>query len=283
MRTLTLAIGLFAVAPAALCHDLWLMPERFATPVGKPLAVFVDVGVKFPIGESPTRADRIDQFTATHVDARADLTNLRVTDTSLVGDLAADAPGLWIVSCTVKPRYIELEPAKFDEYLVDDGLAEIHEIRKAAGALARPGRERYARAVKTFLRVTAPPSEKVDASVAHAATAPEASTGFDRVLGTRVELVPLRDPTALVAGSKLRARVLFDGKPLARHAVSSGRESAPSRFVETVETDANGEAEFALADRGRWYLRTVQMIAAPKDDPDVDWLSFWSTLTFEVR
>ncbi len=286
MRIRHVAIAFVLLLPAASVawsHDLWLMPERFASAVKRPLSVLVDVGVKFPTGESPTRADRVDSFIARHGDTKLDLTGLRVTDTSLVGDFTPVETGLWTIDCTLKPRFIELEPAKFDEYLLEDGLADVLALRKERGVADRAGRERYARAVKTFVRVEPDPADRKTSAARPAEARAEPLPGFDRVSGTRIELVPLSDPTALAPGDTLRVRLLFDGKPLAKRSISSGREHAEARFVETRETDEHGEAAFTIAENGRWYLRTVHMIGAPEGDADVDWLSFWATMTFQVR
>jgi hypothetical protein len=32
---------------------------------------------------------------------------------------------------------------------------------------------------------------------------------------------------------------------------------------------------------GRWYLRLIQMVAS--EEPEIDYVSLWATLTFEVQ
>ncbi len=53
-----------------------------------------------------------------------------------------------------------------------------------------------------------------------------------------------------------------------------------SRRVKTV-TDSDGRATLIMGESGRWYLRTIHMVRLP-EDPEAEWESFWSTLTFEV-
>ena len=47
-------------------------------------------------------------------------------------------------------------------------------------------------------------------------------------------------------------------------------------------TDAEGRFEFALPFAGRWMLNAVHMVAAT-DSPEVEWDSFWGSLTFELQ
>jgi uncharacterized GH25 family protein len=47
-------------------------------------------------------------------------------------------------------------------------------------------------------------------------------------------------------------------------------------------TDSNGQASVVLVEAGRWYLRALHVIRLP-DDPEAQWESFWTTITFEVE
>ncbi|MCG8467619.1 MAG: DUF4198 domain-containing protein, partial [Gemmatimonadetes bacterium] len=58
-------------------------------------------------------------------------------------------------------------------------------------------------------------------------------------------------------------------------------EGGHDEAVET-RTDADGVAVIPLGAGGRWYIRTIHM-SEPTTESEVDYVSNWATLTFEVR
>jgi hypothetical protein len=48
-----------------------------------------------------------------------------------------------------------------------------------------------------------------------------------------------------------------------------------------TRTDAEGKATLKLDRGGLWYARLIHMVPA-QDDPDYQWRSFFSTMTFTV-
>ncbi len=99
--------------------------------------------------------------------------------------------------------------------------------------------------------------------------------------GLRMEIVPQASPHALRRGATLRVVVLFEGEPLPDVTVVGGRAGTPAHRVRAV-TDSNGGASVLLEEAGRWYLRALHVIRL-QDDPQADWESFWTTITFEVQ
>lgn len=113
--------------------------------------------------------------------------------------------------------------------------------RARRGESAKPGRERYRRSIKAILQV---------------GEVPEASTPAPA--GQRLEIVPLMNPYAVGAGAVLEMRVLFEGKPLAHHAIFAETRSGPKR---TMRTDAEGRASLTLDMAGMWLVRLVHLRA----------------------
>jgi uncharacterized GH25 family protein len=71
----------------------------------------------------------------------------------------------------------------------------------------------------------------------------EHKSGYDRVVGHRLEIVPQADPFTLKADEKLPVLVLFDGKPLVGEEVEAGDETVlmwPD--IEKPKTNAKGMA-----------------------------------------
>ena len=96
-----------------------------------------------------------------------------------------------------------------------------------------------------------------------------------------MEIVPQAPPRPLRRGATFRVVVLFEGEPLPDVTVVGGRAGTSAHRVRAV-TDSNGEASVVLEEAGRWYLRALHVIRL-QDDPQADWESFWTTITFEVQ
>src|SRR2546428_11812687 len=71
---------------------------------------------------------------------------------------------------------------QFNDYLLEDGLPQIHALRQARGELDRPSVERYQKWAKALLRRPGPGSAGLQA------------------VGPRFEIVPPADPGALEPG-----------------------------------------------------------------------------------
>ncbi len=92
----------------------------------------------------------------------------------------------------------------------------------------------------------------------------DASKGYDRILGQRLELVPLSDPFAVKPGDELAFRVLLDGKPAAFDAVYAtydGFCDIPGAWAFTAPPVAHGEARVKIGAPGLWVVR----VAVPVD------------------
>ena len=83
-----------------------------------------------------------------------------------------------------------------------------------------------------------------------------AATGFDRVVGMRVELVPVENPFAAKVGGTLPVRVLFDGKPVADAGleIGDGVTVMKEEKIPRYKSDANGIARVPIARRGWQHI-----------------------------
>jgi len=180
------------------------------------------------------------------------------------GRVRIAAGGLTIVSYTNNPAYLELEPGKFDSYLVEEGLEKIVQLRKERGEQEKRSRELYSRCAKSLL----------------AAGGGEAAvTGHDRVLGLALELIPAMNPYAMTGKGPFEVSLLFRGKPVEGVLIVALNETDPARKL-AGRTDAAGHARLDLWGPGVWLIKAVHMIAS--DGSPADWESFWASLTFRI-
>jgi len=91
--------------------------------------------------------------------------------------------------------------------------------------------------------------------------------------GIKLDIVPQKNPFNLRPGEALPLKVYFGGKPLSGATIEGDHEKV-------AVTDKEGAANVTLK-KGRQLL-TVERKEPIKDDPDADFMSVTTTLTFEV-
>jgi hypothetical protein len=249
---------LFLVVVAPLCaHDLYLMPRQFRPAPGDSLLISAHVGDGFPESEGPLDPQRLVE---SRWSTGESIEGWRILGKATHVVTQPSGPGSRYAVITTKPRRIELVPAKFESYLREEGLASILEWRERHQEAGSPGRELYSKYAKTLVTVG------------------EASNGWRQPAGVAIEFVPEKDPACLRPGEILPVRLLLHGRPLedTQVAVSwDGGHRVAGR------TDAAGRIVVPIEAAGRHRLRSVTMKRVGPGK-DVDWESFWASLTFEV-
>jgi hypothetical protein len=205
------------------------------------------VGEHFEGETVPRRRGRIERFFARSATGEREVPGQDNRDPA--GVLAIRDSGTTVIAYRSRPLRIELEAAKFEQYLREEGLENVIETRKARGQSARPGIEIYSRAVKSLLQAGG-------------------GDPVDQELGLRLEVIRRGD----------RFQIRFEGKPLPNALVVAVRRGA-SRAPLKARTDAAGMVAFPKLSKGEWLVKTVHMIPAPAA-VDADWESLWTSLTF---
>jgi len=265
MRRRVLACGAAAMlAAGALGHDFWIRPVAFRVGVGEVVRAGLLVGEKLQGETRPFRADRVVAFTI--LGASTDLKPARLESAEgadPAGTFTPSKPGLHVIAYEGKESTITLEPEKFEAYLREEGLEHIIRRREEMGEKDKPGREAYARFAKAFVVV----GDLVEGP-------------WQVRCHTACEIVPLSNPLAEAKGGVRRFRVMRNDAPMANAKVVGRAEKAPLEAV-TGLTNASGEVDLALTHTGMWLITSVAMDRA-KDRTDVDWVSAWASLTFEI-
>jgi rhodanese-related sulfurtransferase len=247
----------------AQSHDLWIVPPESALP--NTTATFrAYSGMDFPKGVSPVdpanfKSRRILLPEGTYVEliAAGSEENAGLLTHPL------DSPGIYIATVQTEPKLIALDANAFNAYLVSDGLPHIYQLRSDEGTLDRPSRERYSKSPKALVQVGQ-------------------GGGGDpcRVLGLPLEVVPLQNPFDRTVGDTLRVKVLFQGQALADAHLGWDHPDDGEPASGTVRTDANGEAFVPIRQLGLMTIRLTHMTRPNAED--VEWESFWTTLTFRI-
>jgi uncharacterized GH25 family protein len=256
--------GLLALTGAtAAGHDLWLIPPEAAA-AKKPVRVQASVGMDFPVSVFAADTERYPaKFVVGPEGAKLPLASAGKKDLLALLEFTPEKSGIHAVAVETRPKIIELEADRFNEYLVTDGLPHIFRLRAKEKTLDQPAVERYRKSPKALVRVG------------------DGNDGpWDKVLGLPLEIIPQHNPFLLKVGETLKVRVLFQGKALEGGYLGWQRPGDGDTPIGVVRTDARGEALVPISQLGLMTLRLTHM-TRPKA-ADHEWESFWTTLTFRI-
>lgn len=259
LRGRAVAAGLvLAVAAApATAHDFWLEPSTFAPSAGQRLTVRLRVGQSFVGDPVPRDETAIVRFVTVGSEGEEPVFGIPGRDPA--GLLVARGRATLVVAYVSDGGVNALSPEKLALYVQEEGL----ESQLPPALLGRSVRDRFARSAKALLAI-----EGDDRS------------GFDRVLGLPLELVPLVDPGGLVDGGALSIRLLSAGRPVAGVRVAAISRRDPAHPI-AGRTDDAGEVTLGLDAGGRWLIKAVTVRAA-EPSTGVDLESSWASLVFET-
>ena len=265
MRILILVLAL-VFTPTLLAHDTWIIPSTFRPQQGTAVQLRVATGMAFPGSEVAVTPDRVIRYTQ-HDSARVrKISNLRVEGTFLAAGMTPELQGDTILSLELKPRVLEMTGHEFQEYLREENQATILRLRREQGKSDAAGRERYRKIAKAVLCV---------------------GDGEDQTSllseGLLLEILPEQSPCTYHAWDRVEFLVFFEGQPIANARVVAGYQGATGhQYPVETRTDSDGRAAIVLKRAGAWFIR-VLYIAPAVDDPEADWQTVFSTLTFEVQ
>ncbi len=262
---------LFLVLPLALlAHDTWLLPSAFTPGPKTAVRLSLATSEAFPTSDGAVTPDRVARFTLRTAAGTQAVTGFRVEDKFLVADAIVPVAGHAVAVLETKPKIIVLKPEEFNAYIGDEDLKEVIAARAKNGQSHSAGRERYRKIAKTILCVGALTGASADKLYALP----------DKLW---LEIVPEQSPCGLKVGDSFRVRVLFEGQPPAGAHIAAGFQGATGhKYPVWIPTDANGRAAVKLDRAGVWFVRVLHMVPA-QNDPEADWQSAFSTLTFEVH
>jgi uncharacterized GH25 family protein len=247
-------------------HEYWFEPESFFLQPKEKTAIhlYVGDGLTKDREERQFQAAKTVMFQLFSASATTDLKAAAKDGDLPVYYFAPERAGNYLLAMERNWSFIKIEAAKFEDYLREDAMEYIIAERDKRNERNKEGRERYSRFLKSLLQV----GERQD-------------DVYKKTLGLKLEIVLLENPYAKKVGDRLRFRVLFDGKPLAGHAVfASNRQSEKQKVI----TDKSGEAAMTINQKGLWLIHLVTMRrCAAVDCGEADWESFWGALSFGAK
>ncbi|WP_419779248.1 DUF4198 domain-containing protein [Maridesulfovibrio sp.] len=111
-----------------------------------------------------------------------------------------------------------------------------------------------------------------------------ADGSYNKVLGQRLEIIPMSDPTKAEVGQEIEFQTLLDGKPVSVESMAAtydGFSQTPNTFAYFTEPYGNGITKLKITAPGTWMVR-VQHVDKTSN-PDYDSHVMRSVLVFEVK
>lgn len=262
MRKTLLIISICLISIMAFAHEFWLEPIKFILKINESVTINIVRGEGF-LGErsdgTKYKIQVLKHFFATGEEdyqnkvAGADFSTVKAT---------FNTEGNHLIAFNNTSKFLVLESAKFNSYLLEEGLTNAYETRLQNNDTAKSGRELYQRCVKTLFQV----GNKQDDSYA-------INTGM------RLELIPLQNPYAAKDGGQLSFTVLFDNQPLKDALVLVWQDVNKKVSMVKYKSNQNGEISFPFTKKGKWMISTVRMVPHT-NTTEADWQSYWGSYTF---
>ena len=257
-------------ATSASAHEFWIEAKDYTLAPDAPLVADIRVGMRFKgngLGFNPNRHTRFDVVT----DGGAEPIASRLGDRPAIDQAIAGGGGLAIVVHQASDLNLDYDdPAKFEQFVREEGLDGTLEAHAARGLPPAGFREIYSRHAKALID-----------------TGPG---GGDRALGLPVEIVVEDDPYADPMPEAVTVRALAGGEPMSGALLNVFSRAEGEAREDTahmpIRLDADGRAEVALEPGHRYLANAVLMRepdAAKARETGAAWESLWASSTWSTE
>jgi uncharacterized GH25 family protein len=263
-KEIIFTVSILLIAGIVLSHEFWLQPRKFKYTLNEEMNVAFLVGENFEGEPWDLKKNKIEKLELSHLTKTIDLRLQVKPEAKEKLKYKFVEEGTYLLSMQSNEAYIELDSVKFNNYLKEDGLENVLNIRRKTNTLDKPAKEFYSRYVKLFVQA----GNKTDDT-------------FKKKTAMRIEIIPKQNPCLLKSGDYLQCLVLFNGKPSAHQMVKVWNKIGNTTFQQNNYTENDGTIKFPISSKGPWMVSTVIMI--PSEKPGADWQSFWSSLVFGIE
>ncbi len=265
MQKRLLTISLIVLVTLTLqSHEFWLQPKKFKYALNEEMTVGFLVDESFDGEPWDLKNNKIEKLELSHLAKTTDLRLQVKPDAKEKLKYKFVEEGTYLLSMQSNEAYVELDAEKFNDYLKEDGLENVIDIRTKTNTLDKPSKEFYSRYVKLLVQA----GNKTDDT-------------FKKKTAMRIEIIPKQNPYLMKSGDYLQCLVLFNGQPLKNQMVKVWNKIGNTTFQQNNYTENDGTLKFPISSKGPWMVSTVMMI--PSEKPGADWQSFWSSLVFGIE
>ncbi len=270
MKKFSIFLVILIISFFGLAHEFWLQPSKFFYSIREVAKIRFVVGENF-IGENwAGNHEKVQQLL--HYTPKGEILDVSAGISLNKGDsllLPLKEEGTHMVIFNSSNSFINLEAAKFNNYLIEDGLDATYTYRNAHNETDINGKEFYQRSVKTILQV----GDEISNACKFATTLP-------------LDIIPAENPYLIpILGSsekplKVQFKIQFNNKPLIHALVKIWyRVPGIGLRMDTVRTNKKG---WIVIERhpGPFLVSCVHMERI-QNNTEADWQSYWASLSFE--
>jgi uncharacterized GH25 family protein len=262
-KLISILVILFAWI-AVQSHEFWMQPKKFKYNVGEEMRVDFLVGENFEGEAWDLKKNKIEQINLHHPTKSIDLKILVKPEEKDKLKFKFTEAGTHLISMQSDESISELDAQKFNDYLKEDGLDDILDLRTKTNSLDKPCKELYSRYAKVLIQC----GDRLDDT-------------FKKKTNLRLEIIPLQNPYSLKSGDYLQCLLLFNGKPCPHQQVKIWNKIGNASIAQNAFSENDGTIKFPISSKGPWMISTVKMI--PSEKPGADWQSFWGSLVFGIE
>ncbi len=257
----TLFLGLFLVSVAATGHDFWVEPDTFTPTQGESVSIELVEGEELRGDTLPYIDDWFTDFSRVTAAGRDNVESIVGNDPA--AKIVA-TQGQTLLGYQSVRAFVELDAAKFNSYLENEGIEFLREERRALGEDDNPAPEYFVRCAKSLLQANS-----------------GNATVFNKVLGYTLELTPQSDPYQAAIGDAIEFELKFRDQPAEGLLVQAFTKEQPED-IQKVRTDAQGRATITVKSEGTWIIKAVN-IQRIIGDPRALWQSWWASYLFRAE
>ena len=245
----------------AMAHDFWIEPSKFILEEPALFGVNLREGVDLK-GDSVRYIPQWTQdFSRVDRNGREPIASQMGSDPA---SIIESTPGMNVIGFQSNRFFVELEPDKFESYVLEEDMAYVLAQREERGEADQSATEYFVRCVKSLVQTGGDTSGDV----------------FSTELGYTLELIPENNPYTLSPGDSLSVRLHFRGQPIEGLRIRAFTRDLLSSPIDQW-TDSEGRVSLTLPESGDWLIKAVHLVPV-ENDPKARWESFWSSLTFQL-
>ncbi len=258
------AISLFLVLLMSIvlsAHEFWLQPDKFIYNTGDEINIKLMVGENFEgenwIGDSA----KVQQLMIYQHDVLDDLSK-KISGKGDSMQFNCYEEGNAMVAFNSKNSFLELDAAKFNDYLKEDGMLNAINYRKQHNEMDSASKEYYQRSVKTLIQIGS-----------------KSDNVFLKETNLPLDIIPLSNPYLIKKEKKLYLKIFFNKVLLANALIKVWHNENNKTEEQDLMTNEKGEISFEVNPTGRWMVSTVKMEHIDNDEK-ANWQSYWGSLTW---
>lgn len=173
--------------------------------------------------------------------------------------------GYHILSIETTSAHSTLAAQEFADYVKEEGLTPIAQIRAANGQTDQDGREIYSRRGKALIQI----GKNTDMPDAHV-TAP---------IGLTLEIVPDTNPYTLSEGEAQTSTIYYRGEPIQGVTIGLISLDTDAGILALSETNSKGKVTFPRQGQGSYMLHAVWSDEL-EGNPEAEFDTIFSSLSF---